>query len=239
MLNKTAPQDASRLQGARAALLALPLFLYLLCSCAQKVISTETIDFYITSPKPGWMYYENTKMILAVNINTDNIIWSSDTAGFLGKGNHLAMFLPQGLHRIKADVDGYTRELAVYVSPGTAVTQTILVNYTPMEIKMKNGNNFSFLYTHNGAVNDFKLSPIPSMQTSPASHTLGGTASLSMSLNTPNRDIRLPMPAAGKPVEQLSQRKLFRSGYTIGSKRHFYVINTGNQTGTPHSINAE
>jgi len=213
------------------------LFLFfLLFSCAQEVSNNNTVNFTITSPKQGWMYYENTKIMMAVNLNTDNVIWSSDAAGFLGKGNHLTMFLPQGLHLIKADIDGLSKELPVYVSPSVDSAQTILVNYVPMEIKMKSGNCFSYLYTHDGAVNNFKISPIPSMQTS---RSLLPTASISASLIVPNRDVRLPMPEAGKSVNQIRQRSLITNNYTVGDKRSFLVIDTEKQSGTPHNIEAE
>jgi len=225
--------------------LSLFFCIFILFSCTQEVRNDKTIVFSITSPKPGWMYYENTKIIMAVNLNTDNIKWSSDTVGVLGKGNHLALFLPQGLHCIKADIDGYTRELSVYVSPSADGMHTILVNYAPMEIKMKNGNCFSFAYTHDGIVNNFRMSQVPSMLTSPVSHNLLQTSHLSKSSETPSRDIRLPMPVVGKPVNQIRQRSIIRNSntisnsYNLGDKRTFFVINTGDQSGTPHNANAE
>jgi hypothetical protein len=68
------------------------------------------MDFSIVSPRTDWVYHDDVKIMLAVNVNTQDIIWRSDRAGVLGEGNHLTLFLPVGLHNISAEIMGVTRK---------------------------------------------------------------------------------------------------------------------------------
>jgi hypothetical protein len=217
----------------------LPLVLCLLLfSCGQESITySEITDFSITSPKAGWTYFEDTRIMLSVNVNTNNITWSSDISGYLGNGNHLTLFLPNGLHRVSAEIRGQRKEQNVYVSQNAAGTKIILVNYAPLEIKAKGGNCYSYLYSHDGSVNDFKISSI---------HTAvyAATSYLPELINSgplykPGRDIRLSMPNASRRIDQVRHRSLSGISYNLGDKRNFFVINTKNQTGPPHQIAAE
>jgi len=217
----------------------LPLALcVLIFSCKQETITySENMDFSITSPKAGWTYYEDTRIMLSVNVNTANIKWSSDIAGYLGTGNHLTSFLPNGLHRISAEIRGHIKEQIVYVSPNAAGTQTVLVNYAPLEIKAKNGNCYSYLYTHDGSVEDFKISSIKNAVNAVPAYL--PRLAYRGALHEPCRDVRLSMPHAGKRIDRISRRSLTGNGYDIGDKRDFFVINTKIQTGPPHQVKAK
>jgi len=215
----------------------LLLLCTLLFSCGQ-VNKIETIDFSISSPKQGWIYYEDTRIMLAVNVNTANITWTSDISGFLGAGNHLSIYLTQGLHRIKAEIEGISKELTVYVAPNNSTVHTVLLNYTPMEVKMKSGNCYAYLYTHNGTVDNFKVLPL---QSSFGVISPNCSANAKEAQNMPLRDLRLPMPElslalsgafgeANKSSDHLMQRNFSESSYSvssyeIGDKRSFFVIN--------------
>ena len=219
----------------------LLLFCTLFFSCGQGNNYIETIEFSISSPKQGWVYYEDTRVMLAVNVNTSNIRWTSDISGFLGKGNHLSIYLAQGLHRIKAEIEGVSRELSVYVAPNNSLVHTVLLNYTPMEIKMKSGECYAYLYTHNGTVDDFKLLPL---QSSLSVIKQNCSEAMHEAQSRPLRDLRLSMPEQAESIKHVQKRNFSESSYStstyeIGDKRSFFVINTKNQMGQPHNITAE
>ena len=212
------------------------IFPLLFLACNPQVIYIDgDIEFSINSPKAGWVYYDDMKVMLSVNVNTQDISWSSDIAGYLGRGNHLAMFLPQGLHNIIADIKGVKRDINVYIAPDDSSSKTVLVNYSPLEVKTKVGNIFPYLFTHNGTVNDFRIRQMQdygrSLQVYPQAAGLMADGQ--------KRDFRLPMPKAGKPPAGAGQRTLSRASYSVGDKRFFYVVNTTNQTGMPHNKEAE
>ncbi|MDR0495659.1 MAG: hypothetical protein LBG95_08555 [Treponema sp.] len=213
-----------------AAFLALCLLIF---SCTQEFAAyNETADFSITSPKAGWNYFEDAKIMFSVDVNTEDIRWMSSLSGFLGAGNHLTLFLPDGLHRVSAEIRGQRKEQNVYVSPNIGGTRTILVNYSPLEIKAKGGNCSSYLYSHDGSVNNFSISSIHSV-TAYSQEFINKEI-----LYKPARDIRFPMPNAGKRIDRIRRRSITGISYNIGDKRSFFVTNTVNQTGPPHQITA-
>jgi len=194
----------------------------------------EIIDFTITSPRVGWVYYTDTRVMLAVNVNTNDILWESDISGYLGEGNHLTLFLPEGLHRISATIRGERRNLNVFVAPQTGNFRSTPVHYSPLEIKAQQGMIYSYSHTHNGTVGSFALSPI---QTATARGDLFAFGAQSPDL--PHMDIRLPMPLSGAPVENSkAKRRSIGGGYDIGERREFFVVNTRNQLGPPHNLEA-
>ena len=224
------------------------LFAVLLCcslvSCGQ--ISYEEppeITFSITSPKENWTYYDDTKIMLAVNVNTQAITWTSNIHGKLGEGNHVSIFMPEGVHRITAEIQGVprTKEIAVYAR-SYGHSRKILINYTPLEFKVKTGTSYPYLFTHNGTVNELTIPKNSgSLNRYSTRQTSGGAEEAG-----PRRDIRLTAPPlnpallAGPksmPDTRLHGIAAYDTALT-GTKRVFNVVNTQNQTGRPHEIEA-
>ena len=214
----------------------------LLFSCRQVVYKTidAPVDFSITSPKNGWTYYADTKIMLAVNVDTRDILWTSDISGNLGKGNHITIYLSEGLHCISAEIRGVKKEQYVQISNNSSASSSssVLINYSPLDIMAKKGSYYSYSYSYNGTVSNFKISPI---QTNP-----NPAAGLLFSpINSPEppdsfiKDIWLPIPKMGQYTDSIRKRPLFVNDYNLGDKRSFYVINTQEQLGTPHYIEAE
>ena len=219
----------------------LPLLLFsVLLSCKQTIqITYKPVDFSITSPRTGWVYYENIKIMLAVNADTDDIIWTSTISGYLGEGNHLTLFLPKGLHGICAEIQGVKKERYIYISPasGGMNNRSILINYTPLDVKIKTGTYYSYLSTNSGTVNDFTISPIVHTQKRQYQNKRFHSDILPKELL---RDTRLHLPKAGIYVEK--RGKKIRSNIIANIQemnRTFYVINTQSQYGLPHQIEAE
>jgi hypothetical protein len=126
-------------------LLILPAVLLTFCSCQIPNETSATIGFDITSPKPGWVYNEDTKIILALNINTQDIVWKSSLEGDLGRGNHLLRFLSPGVHEISAEVLGMVKTCRITVAQTDIARNEsqVLLNYSPVEKKLSGGKNYS------------------------------------------------------------------------------------------------
>jgi len=226
--------------------LLLLLFSILLFSCTDVItIYKDIIDFSITSPRDNWTYYEDTKIMLAVNVNTNDILWTSDISGYLGEGNHLTLFLPTGFHRINAEIKGVIREQHIIVSPNASEynSRTILINHSPLEIMAKRGNYYSYSYTNNGTVNDFRILPLQDTVSASTHAELDGAFSLKsnspQSSDCPRIGIRLPMPQNTGFVSTVRKNMRSADGYNIGAKRNFFVVNTKNQLGVAHNLEAE
>ena len=205
----------------------------LMLSCRQvTTVITEVIDFSITSPQSGWTYHAGTPIMLAVNVATDEVVWESDIAGYLGEGNHLTIFLAPGMHRISATIKGIKKEHYAHVVSGTAGhNHTVLVHYSPLDIPAGNGNYSSYLYTHEGSINAFYIQPVQHTKPDSIMHYRALSSDLP---EIPVRDIRLPMPASGIAVEKAPIR-----AYNLTLQRTFKVINTRNQLGPLHHLEAE
>jgi hypothetical protein len=91
---------------------AIVIFFLVSCRQVHEIIIPE-VEFSITSPKQGWTYYDDSKILLAVNVDTEDIVWDSSAAGYLGTGNHLAVFLPEGIHSISAEIQN--KKVALYI----------------------------------------------------------------------------------------------------------------------------
>jgi len=221
----------------KSFLLSLCLLLF---SCTDVItVYVDTIDFAISSPKANWTYYEDTKIMLAVNVNTNDILWLSDVSGYLGEGNHLTLFLPAGFHRINAVIKGVIKEQHVIVLPNLSAngSRIILINHSPQEIIAKRGNYYSYSYANNGIINDFR---ILSMQGA-VNHDMVfrlETNSLQSS-DWPRNDIRLPMPQNSNLVNAVRKNMRSANGYNIGARRDFFVVNTRYQLGSAHNLEAE
>ena len=86
-------------------LICILFTLLIFLSCVEtQPLDKNNINFSITSPKQGWVYNDETKVMLAVNVNTQDVLWESNVSGYLGKGNHIILFLPEGQHRISAKI---------------------------------------------------------------------------------------------------------------------------------------
>jgi len=218
-------------------LLPLLSFLWLspyLFSCGKNLtVYVDTVDFAITSPRTAWAYNEDAKIMLAVNADTDEVRWESNIAGPLGKGNHLTVFMREGRHRISAEIMGVRREVDMVVSPGLPgnISRSVLVHYSPMELMPKKGTYWSYLHTHDGSVGSFRILPSGA----------GRSASFSEDIpeNRPPRDIRIPMPEGGVPVDAAGKRAHPYGVYGPGDRRMLLVVDTANQLGAPHLIEAE
>jgi len=210
------------------------VFGLLLFSCEDSVIiCSETVDFSIKSPVSGWTYYEDSKIMLAVNVNTEDIIWESDISGYLGEGNHLTLFLPEGIQRVSAKIRGVVRERIVIVLPNHAAynSRSVLVHYSPLEIKAGTGNIWPYTHTHDGTVSDLGISPLQGAENKSAFVPFYTTDVL---------HIRLPMPQTRKIAVNKSRRSRSTvAGYSVGERKNFFVANTLNQLGSPHDLEAE
>jgi hypothetical protein len=206
-------------------------------SCGKVItVYVDVVDFAIISPRANWTYYNDTIIMLAVNVKTDGILWESDISGALGEGNHLALFLPEGLHRISADIMGVKRELIVPVFPRAQNSRSILVHFSPLEIKARRGMYFSYSHTHDGTVNDFTILSVQNAASQDDVFSL--KTHLPQSSNWSRGDIRLPIPLEAAPVDTVNRARLFTDSYAIGEKRTFFVVNTRNQLGVPHNLEA-
>jgi hypothetical protein len=213
--------------------------LLVFCSCQMSGGTTAAIDFDITSPKPGWVYNEDAKIILALNIDTHDIVWRSSLEGDLGRGNHLLRFLSPGLHVISAEVLGAVKTSWITVARTGDVRKEskMLLNYSPIEKKLAEGNNYSYIITHDGSVEGFSaenIEPAGSRQIVPRS--LGAGEGLV-------RDIRLESPRFSGSMlirgKKNGARTLTTAAYTAGERRIFFITNTVSPYSEAHKLEAK
>jgi hypothetical protein len=204
----------------------VPAVLLVFCSCQMPDETTAAIDFDITSPKPDWVYKEDAKIIFALNIDTQDIVWRSSLEGDLGRGNHLLRFLSPGLHEISAEILGTIKTCRIIVgrTDGNRKESKMLLNYSFMEKKLTEGNNYSYIITHDGSITGFSaetLEPVRSRQIAP--HGSGVE-------EEPVRDIRLGVPGISGSMLILGKkngtRALSTADYAVGERRDFFIANT-------------
>jgi hypothetical protein len=206
----------------------------LLCSCKQTGETTYIIDFAFASPKPGWTYYADNKILLAVTIDTQEITWESSEDGYLGQGNHLLTFLSPGPHTLTAQVRGAAKTGQVYIRQRETSGQgdKTLVNYAPLEKLLPPGDYYPAVFTLDGTVTGFIT------EQTAKSKALQKT--LRAEDGYPLRDIRLAAPkAAGMPVRSGAARTANKPNPAIGDKRQFLVVHTISQYAAPHELEAE
>ena len=216
-------------------LLAALIFL----SCQMTDKTAASVDFEITSPKPGWIYNEDTKIILALNVDTQDIVWKSSIEGDLGKGNHLLRFLSPGSHEISAEVLGVVRmcRIDVWKTDYHGNESKILLNYSPIEKKLSSGDNYSYIVTHDGSLTGFSAETIETSLTHRYfSHNSGN-------MEYPLRDIRLETPLISRNIlirdEMNNSRVLTKATYSNGDKRNFFIVNTASPLSEPHELESE
>ena len=219
------------------------LVLNITLSCKQEIqYRDKPVDFAITSPKQGWTYYDDTKIMFAINKNTNDITWSSNISGHLGKGNHFAAYLPEGAHIITAEVKNVKKVSSVLIFPYALSDRSILINYSPIEIMLKKGKYNSFLYTNEGTIKNFIFGK---EITFPINNNSQSNDNITKNVNQLSRCIHLPVPKAYRYTKDVKRQIMafdednFNDNDTISeTTRSFFVVNTVQQLGAPHIIDA-
>jgi hypothetical protein len=209
-------------------------------SCYITTETTVTIDFKIASPKADWIYNEDTKIMLALNVDTQDIIWKSSLDGNLGTGNHLLKFLSSGIHEISAEVLGTVRTcwITIQESGKHGKESKTLLNYSPVEKRLSSGNNYSYIITHKGSLTGCNAENIKPLLVKQYSWSDFGHT------KNPIRDIHLVAPLMSEGT-MLGRNKINRSQtlaaatYTKGERRKFFIINTKSPSSEAHELEAE
>jgi len=197
---------------------------------------SSAINYSITSPKQGWTYYNDSKILLALNIDTHEITWRSSIDGYLGEGNHLLLFLSVGNHLITSDVLGTEKTINVTVAEKDAASLSViktLVNRSSIERFYPSGKYYSYLMTFDGSLKGFKKGnnmPESRMQ----KKTVSGEQPEFIT-----RDMRFAIN--GKLAMTIKKAAIFsRSNLNsaLGKKKIFYVPNTSSIYTPPHEISA-
>jgi hypothetical protein len=197
------------------------------------------IDFNIISPKSDWVYSEDVKVVLAINADTQDIVWKSSLDGELGSGNHLLLFLSPGVHEISADVLGVVRicRINVFKSDEYSKGSKTLLNYSPMEKKLSDRENYSYIITHDGSLTGCGAENTKLL--SAQRYFLYNSGSNEY----PIRDIRLDSPLISRNMlingKMNNLRTLTTSEYSNGDKRIFFIMNTASPSSEPHELEAE
>jgi len=140
-------------------LFVLILIFTLFSVSCQNDENNYVINYSITSPKVDWKYNSDLKILLAVNIDTQEITWKSSIDGFLGNGNHLLVFLTAGNHTITADVLGTEKSINILISENnTSHGEEIktLINYSPLQRIYPNGTHYPYFINFDGSIKGFK-----------------------------------------------------------------------------------
>jgi hypothetical protein len=202
--------------------------------------TTVTIDFKITSPKPDWVYNEDTKIMLAINVDTQDIIWKSSLDGNLGRGNHLLKFLSSGTHEISAEVLDAVRICQIIVQDFDKYGKDskILLNYSPVEKKLPSGDNYSYIITHDGSLTGCSAENIEPLLVQQYFSQNSG------SRGDPTRDIYLEAPLiSGESIliqgKIDNSRTLTATTYSKEERRKFFIVNTTSPSSEPHELDAE
>jgi hypothetical protein len=202
----------------------LPVIISLLSSCDAVTEITYKVDFDITSPKSSWLYYNNAKVLLALDINTRDIVWNSSADGFLGSGNHILVFLSPGRHTLTAEVLGVKKTTDVYIAQrdsGFGEEVKTLINYSPLEVLLARGKQYPYLVSLDGVITGFHAES-PNMQ-----RLTKNTRCLYQEQDSPLRDIRLSVPANNGTNlitdRKIKSRLMYKKAPVIGETRKFFV----------------
>jgi hypothetical protein len=190
----------------------------------------------MSSPYTDWTYYDDTRILFAVDVNTEDILWYSDKSGYLGSGNHLHAFLPEGAHTITVDMQNSRKERVIYVhSRAPSDSRKTLITYLPFETQVLSGTYYPSLFTLSGSISGVSIAP---KATNPTSIPPVRNSSNAGSAQEPLRDPRVVSPHIGAIVHK-PQYRTAAPTLVIGSKRTFFVINTSAQYMQPHELEAE
>ena len=215
----------------------IPIIFILFLNGCQVENNSHEIIFSITSPIDGWTYYEDTKVLLALNIDTHEISWSSSIDGYLGTGNHLLSYLSTGCHEITADVLSIKKTVDVTITEKTSASGTenkTLINYSPLERMYPKGRYFPLLLTLDGSVNGFRKENV--IPESRAQYR----ANFNEQSEFIKRDLRFDIKGkhlitANSNVRMRIARSL---NPALGDSRIFYVPNTNSFNALPHEVSA-
>jgi hypothetical protein len=207
-------------------------------SCEINSKTEYVIDFDISSPNPRWVHYEDTKILLAINIDTNHIFWKSSIDGNLGEGNHILCFLSPGLHTLSVEVYDVTKSIEINIVSRNNVIDIenkTLVNYSPLETYLSIGNHAPYILTLNGTING-----IFAGQNEMKSKTRLAI-NFSSQGNSPFRDIRIVEPRINEDITESIINKKLRlrnNNLTLGESRRFFIVNTISQFSDPHELDA-
>ena len=197
-----------------------------------------SVSYSIASPKSGWTYYDDNKVLLSLNINTHEIKWHSSIDGYLGEGNHLLAYLSPGGHTISSSVSGTKKTVQINVLrrniiPGGEIKT--IVNYSPFEQICPAGKAYSYLMTLDGTITGFRMD-------STARKSLLQGMAINGGLPDPvSRDMRIEVKRT--PAILLmdgNKKEQMRQGFRLlgENKKMFYVPNTSSSYALPHELSA-
>ena len=134
------------------------IFVFFFSACTN--IQNQEINYNIITPKSEWIYYSDSLITLSTNLNSDEILWYSDKAGFLGNGNGFTVKLKPGVHNIKAVFRDNQKSVLIYVeerSISHGQTFMYLVNSNQQALSIPNGVYKPGLVALDGSVSKFSI----------------------------------------------------------------------------------
>jgi hypothetical protein len=241
MLNKTA---VCKFVIAAACVLCGSI----ITACVQVQNPADSVNFSFTSPRPNSVYYQDELVLLALNINTQNILWRSSMDGELGAGNHIPVFLSSGRHTISARVDTTEKSAEIEIRSrnlyqGTEIKN--LVTYVPLIKHLSPNGYFPYALALNYSANGLEINA-PKSVSNRQDRELRPMFSSCATDAPVVRDIHLNLPAFSNdaliaPTERhrMTSQLLSQQLHSIGEKRNFFVVNTSSQYMPPHELEAE
>lgn len=197
------------------------IFVFFFSACTN--IQNQEINYNIITPKSEWIYYSDSLITLSTNLNSDEILWYSDKAGFLGNGNGFTVKLKPGVHNIKAVFRDNQKSVLIYVeerSISHGQTFMYLVNSNQQALSIPNGVYKPGLVALDGSVSKFSINE----------------KSIERELK---RDFHIDCNAKGRKILSNSSRTANKNVYSLNDEKKFYVINTKYQSLEPHEILAK
>lgn len=217
----------------------------------QHEVINQNPNFSILSPQTDWVYYTDSVIILATNIRSGTVEWSSSKDGYLGNGNGINVSLSEGIHVVSATGQSGTKTIRFYVGRRNNSDydyRNFLVTNISREIFFPKGEYITAIFSLNGSAKNIELKNEET--TSPAHVTPYSRMNIysDKADSLPLRNFQINHNAFTNEPDStrwfknlnpskkiIQQESLLR---TNEIEKDFFVINTENQFEIPHTIRA-
>jgi hypothetical protein len=194
--------------------------------------------FYITSPKAGWNYYNDSVLFLSMNTRSNDIVWESDRDGFLGSGNNITVLLTTGTHGVSAYYRNNKYHVTIAVDEynyNYLDEKRRVINENEIYIALSPGSWSPALISVGGTLNSFSLIESNGMGFNGMDSIIGGNCEEVI------RDINITVPYLSMPDKILlqSRARVAVAERNVGDKKKFFVANTNDTLAEPHELDAE
>ena len=197
-------------------IISLIVFSFFITACINTIPQPK---IFITTPSNNWVYYDDSLITFSTNVNSNEIVWSSNKDGFIGKGATISSYLSYGEHEIKAELGDFYDTVFVYIRERKVMSgQTILFLLNKLN---------KLIHIEKGMYNPCLISLEQSIDMT----TWDKNNCVEL-----KKDFLIPRVLRPKKINLEYNRAISGKQSNVNDTKFFYVINTKSQSLQSHFI---